>query len=162
MSGIAQLIDRMTEFYAADPRRTAHFLKVYAYAKTIAELEGASAHTRLVTEAAAVVHDIGIKPSEQKYGSSAGHYQELEGPPLAREMLCALGFAGDVVERVCHLVGHHHTYDAIDGDDYRFLVEADLLVNIAEEGIDKAHAYATCEKLFRSLSAIAFLHRLFR
>lgn len=161
MNRIAQLIDSMTAYYANDPRRTAHFLKVYAYAKTIAHLEEANDATRLIIEAAAVVHDIGIKVSEQKYHSSAGKYQELEGPPLAREMLNSLGFSQEVTERVCFLVGHHHSYADIDGEDYRILVEADLLVNIQEDGISAESAYAACDKLFRSPSAIAFLHRLF-
>lgn len=161
MSSIAALIDCMTAYYAKDQRRTAHFLKVYAYAKTIAHLEQVNDQTRLIIEAAAVVHDIGIKASEQKYGSSAGKYQELEGPPLARDMLSGLGFSQEITERVCYLVGHHHTYSDIDGADYRILVEADWIVNIAEDGICAESAYKACEKIFRTPSAIAFLHRLF-
>ncbi|MFA9381781.1 MAG: phosphohydrolase, partial [Acetanaerobacterium sp.] len=107
------------------------------------------------------VHDIGIKASEEKYGSCAGNYQELEGPPLAKEMLTRLGFDPDVTERVCYLVGHHHTYSGINADDYRMLVEADLIVNIQEDDITAESAYAACGKYFRSKSAIAFLHRLF-
>ncbi len=161
MNSIARLIDCMTAYYAKDLRRTAHFLKVYAYAKTIAHLEKANEQTQLIVEASAVVHDIGIKVSEQKYDSSAGKYQELEGPPLARDMLSRLGFSQEITERVCYLVAHHHTYTDIDGDDYRILVEADLIVNIAEDGICAESAYKACEKIFRSPSAIAFLHRLF-
>lgn len=161
MNSIARLIDCMTAYYAKDLRRTAHFLKVYAYAKTIAHLEKVNEQTQLIVEAAAVVHDIGIKVSEQKYDSSAGKYQELEGPPLARDMLSGLGFSHEITERVCYLVAHHHTYTDIDGDDYRILVEADLIVNIAEDGICAESAYKACEKIFRSPSAIAFLYRLF-
>ena len=35
-----------------------------------------------------------------------------------------------VTERVAYLIGHHHTYDKIEGMDYQILVEADFLVNI--------------------------------
>ena len=36
-------------------------------------------------------------------------------------------------ERICYLIGHHHTYDKIDGTDYQILVDADFLVNLYEE-----------------------------
>ena len=29
------------------------------------------------------------------------------------------------VERICFIIGHHHTYKAIDGLDFQILVEAD-------------------------------------
>lgn len=38
-------------------------------------------------ESAALLHDIGIKESERKYHSSAGHYQEIEGPAIAKCLL---------------------------------------------------------------------------
>ena len=75
--------------------------------------------TQLIIEAAAIVHDIGIKVCLEKYGSHAGHLQETEGPPLAEAMLASLGFDEDVIKRVSFLVGHHHTYDTIDGIDYK-------------------------------------------
>ena len=45
-----------------------------------------------------------------------------------------LGFAENVIERVCYLIGHHHTYTGIEGRDYQILVEADFLVNLYEDG----------------------------
>ena len=53
---------------------------------------------------------------------------------MARGMLMRLGFAKDVIERVCYLIGHHHTYTGIEGRDYQILVEADFLVNLYEDG----------------------------
>ena len=87
-----------------------------------------------ILEAAAYTHDIGIKPAEEKYGSSEGKLQEQEGPAVARGMLKRLGFAENVIERVCYLIGHHHTYTGIEGRDYQILVEADFLVNLYEDG----------------------------
>lgn len=49
-------------------------------------------------------------------------------------MLTALSWPQEVIDRVCYLVGHHHTYDNIDGMDYQILVEADFLVNLFEDG----------------------------
>ena len=59
---------------------------------------------------------------------------EKEGPAVARGMLMRLGFAENVIERVCYLIGHHHTYTGIEGRDYQILVEADFLVNLYEDG----------------------------
>jgi len=35
---------------------------------------------------ASILHDVGIKAAEEKHGSSAGHFQELEGPEIARKI----------------------------------------------------------------------------
>ena len=88
---IGKLICAMIDYNAGDPRRIQHFLKVYAYAKTIGEEEGISSKEQKILETAAVTHDIGIRNSEKKYHSSNGKYQEIEGPPEARKMLEELG-----------------------------------------------------------------------
>ena len=66
----------------------------------------------------------------EKYGKCDGKLQEQEGPIVAQKMLSQLGFENYMVERICFLIGHHHTYDNIDGLDYQALVEADFLVNL--------------------------------
>ena len=83
-------------------------------------------------ETAAVVHDIGILTAERKYDSSAGKYQELEGPAEAKDLLSGLGWPQEVIDRLCYLVGHHHAYANIDEPDDQILVEADFLVNLLE------------------------------
>ena len=83
-------------------------------------------------ETAAVVHDIGILTAKRKHGSSAGKYQELEGPAEAKSLLSGLGWPQEVIDRVCYLVWRHHTYTNIDGPDYQILAEADFLVNLLE------------------------------
>ena len=124
----------MIQYYRNDPKRIQHFTKVHSYAKLIGELSGMQGEELLTLEVAAYVHDIGIKVAEKKYGSSEGKLQEHEGPAVARGMLMRLGFAENVIERVCYLIGHHHTYTGIEGRDYQILVEADFLVNLYEDG----------------------------
>ena len=124
------LILSMMNYEKGCPQRIQHFLKVLSFSELIAQMEGLDGNTQEVLKSAAVVHDIGIRPSLKRYGSSAGQYQQLEGPPLARSLLEILGYDEKVIERVCYLVGHHHSYDEIDGEDYQILVEADFLVNI--------------------------------
>ena len=41
-------------------------------------------------------------------------------------MLETLDFEDSVIDRVCYLIAHHHTYTDINGLDYQILVEADF------------------------------------
>lgn len=158
---ISRVIDEMTLWYQGNPKRINHFLKVYAYAKAIGELEGLDEETRFILETTAVLHDIGIKIAEEKYGSGEGPLQEKEGAPAAREMLTALGFPEKVAERAAVLVGRHHTYTNVDGMDCQILLEADFLVN-AYEGNKSMDAIRTMdEKVFRTNTGKRFLARLF-
>ena len=69
----------MIQYEKGCPSRIQHFLKVHSFAKLIGELEGLDEHTQYILEATALVHDIGIKPAIEIYGSGAGPYQEKEG-----------------------------------------------------------------------------------
>ncbi len=140
----------MIEYYRKDSKRIQHFIKVSAFARLIAEAEGLDETKVELIEIAGLVHDIGIKISEIIYQSSAGKYQEIEGPKLAKELLLELGFEDEFIERVCYLVGHHHTYSAIDGLDFQILVEADFLVNIAEEEINEKNVVSIRDKYFKT------------
>ncbi len=131
---IGAVFDEMLRFDAGDARRIQHLIKVHAFARRIGQREGLNAQTQEKLEIAALTHDIGIRVCEAKYGSCTGQQQEAEGPPVAADMLARLGFSRAVVERVCFLIGHHHTYAGIDGADWQILVEADFLVNLYEDG----------------------------
>ena len=73
------LYQNMTAFYRGDPARIQHFVKVHSFAAYIGRQEGLSDALQAVLEAAALVHDIGILPAEEKYGSCDGKLQEQEG-----------------------------------------------------------------------------------
>ncbi len=150
MKVINRLIEEMISYYSGDPKRIQHFIKVHAFAKLIGETENLTEKELFTLETAAVVHDIGIKISEQKYGSCTGSQQETEGPPVAEKMLEKLGFESEIVKRVCWLVGHHHTYSGIDSMDYQILVEADFLVNLYEDGCSEKSLISAYEKIFRT------------
>ena len=134
MTRLDEPLYEMTRYDDKDVRRIQHFLKVHEFARLIGLAENLDPYTQEVLEAAAIVHDIGIHKAEEKYGRNTGKYQEMEGPGEARTMLTALSWPQEVIDRVCYLVGHHHTYDNIDGMDYQILVEADFLVNLFEDG----------------------------
>lgn len=148
----------MIAYYDGDPKRIQHFTKVHSYARLIGIGEELDDASLFILEAAAYTHNIGIRVAEEKYGRCDGKLQEQEGPIIAQKMLSQLGFENYIVERICFLIGHHHTYDNIDGLDYQILVEADFLVNLYEDdagnrAIDKAYKRIfkteTGKKIFR-------------
>ena len=156
-----KLIEKMMEYYAGDPKRVQHFLKVYEFAKLIGESEELEPEKLHILRTAAIVHDIGIKISEEKYGSSGGKYQEKEGPAVAEPMLRALRYNEAVIDRVLFLIAHHHTYTGIEGEDYQILVEADFLVNILEDGLAKEAALQAYQNIFKTESGKNICQEMF-
>ena len=157
----AQLTEAMIAYYGGDARRVLHFLAVYGFAKAIAEQEMLDDAVRELIEVAALTHDIGIKASIEKYGSYTASSQEEEGPHVARPLLESLGYSPELVDRVCYLIGHHHSYDSIDGVDYQILVEADFLVNIHGHSMEKESIAKIKCNIFRTAAGIRFLEKLY-
>lgn len=145
---IGLIIKKAIDYFGNDTKRINHFMKVYSFAKAIGELEGLSDREQSILEVTAVLHDIGIKNAEAKYNSSAGKYQEQEGPAVAQDILTEFDFDREFVERVKFLIGHHHTYDNIQGMDYQILVEADFIVNIYEDNMQKEAIENVINKIF--------------
>lgn len=156
-----ELIMAMCRYEAGCPERVQHFLKVYAFCQVIGRQEGIPAPVQQILETAAIVHDIGIRPSLKKYSSSAGAYQQIEGPAEAKKMLEELHYPAQMIERVSYLVGHHHTYQDIRGLDYQILVEADFLVNMFEEHMDAEQIRGVREKIFRTRTGKDLLDQMF-
>lgn len=126
------VIAAMKGVFGDDGRRIDHSMAVLGYA----ELIGASINAdAVVVVAAAILHDIGIKKSEELYGSSSAKYQEIEGPPVAREILVVLGLSPEKIDHVCGIIANHHT--ARDGevagtDEFMAIWDADWLVNLGD------------------------------
>ena len=150
-------ISAMIDYLKGNLHEVEHLLKVYGYAKAIGELEGLDARTQEILEIAAVVHDIGIPKAIEKYGSDAGPYQEELGPSEARRLLADIGCDEKLIERVCTLVGRHHTYTDVDGLDCRILLEADYLVNASFNHHSEKAILAARESFFRTEAGIRFL-----
>ena len=158
---ISSLIDEMIAYDKGDPRRIQHFMKVHDFARTIGQLEGLDEQTLYILESAAVVHDIGIHVCEEKYGSCEGKLQEKEGPAIAKKLLDRLGYEQKVINRICYLVGHHHTYTNIDGIDYQILVEADFLVNLYEDEVSLDAVRKAYQNIFKTESGRKICRNMF-
>ena len=140
-------------YNGADVVRIHHLLKVTGFADAISSVEISDEDTRYTLTVAAILHDIGIHEAERNYGSSAGPYQEKEGP--------AVGMPEDVIERVCWLIAHHHTMHPIGGIDHQILLEADFLVNAYEDGLSHAAVEAFCERIAKTKTGTDMIRALY-
>ena len=140
-----EVLQAMITFDAGDAKRIQHFLKVYTYATLLGRQEGLHAEVQQTLELAAILHDIGIHAAEAKYRL----LEEVSGIP------------NTMVERICYLIGHHHTYKDVDGADYQLLLEADFLVNAYEDALSPKAILAFREKVFRTASGTAMLNAVY-
>jgi len=92
---IQNVMHKMIIYFKDDARRINHALKVYGFASIICSHEQISVNEKNIVELAAILHDIGIKEAEIKYNSTAGKYQEIEGPPIAKQILIESGIPKD-------------------------------------------------------------------
>lgn len=158
---ISNVVSNMILYFGGDVKRINHAMKVHGFAKSIGELEGISEEKLKILEVAAILHDIGIKESERKYSSSAAKYQELEGPPVACNILKKFNLSKELMDRVCYLIGNHHTYSKIDDVDFQILVEADFIVNIFEDSIEKEQVQIIKQKYFKTNIGTSFIESMY-
>lgn len=158
---IEMIINEMMAYFQNDVRRINHALKVYGFAATLSGMEHLSDEKKTILLYAAVLHDIGIKEAERKYNSTSGRYQEIEGPPIAAEILERSGIPSAVAERVYFLIGNHHSYGKIDGLDFQILVEADFLVNIFEDQLGREAVESIGHKYFKTETGLALLRSMY-
>jgi hypothetical protein len=128
-------IEGMKDYFASE-RFIAHTLKVLEQAERIFEGEGVVGDfLRSTVVLGSIYHDIGIPEAVKKHSSMDAPYQEMEGPPVARELMRRIGVRPDILERVCRIVGAHHTREKVDGIDFQIIWEADFIVNVDEKNI---------------------------
>lgn len=158
---IQEALSAMVTYETGSPKRIQHFIKVYTFSKLIGLREGLDPQTQLILETTAAVHDIGIRKSLEVYGSYTGKTQEELGPAEADALLTSIGFPREIIDRVCWIVGRHHTYTDIQGLDYQILVEADFLVNLYENGSSKETAREVLYRVFVTESGKDILRNMF-
>lgn len=70
---IAQILNKMIAASNGNIHEIDHLLRVWAYARTIGELEGLDAETQYLLEVAAITHDIACPLCREKYGNTNGN-----------------------------------------------------------------------------------------
>jgi len=120
----------MKRYFKNDFKRIGHASRVARYAEQIGKLEGGNLAVIL---SAAYLHDIGILQAEKNYGSTAAHYQEKEGPPIAKDILIKLGAREELIDEVCDIIGHHHHPRSDETLNFKVVYDADLVENMDEK-----------------------------
>ena len=125
-----RVIEEMKKVFQEVPYSIDHTLRVLENAEAIMEGEKIKENDRELISIAAILHDIGAIEAQRKHGSMEAHYQEIEGPKITRRILEDLRYDTNRIDRICYIVGNHHTPSKIDGIDFQILWEADLLENM--------------------------------
>ncbi len=134
---ISMIMEKMITVSCGNIHDIEHFVKVWSYAKTIGELEGLDSETQFLLETEALTHDITCPVCRKKYGNANGKLQEKQSPALIIAFFSDTDLTESLVERVSYVVGHHHTYDGVDGLDWQILLEADYIVNASESAYSR-------------------------
>ena len=160
-TSVSEIAVRMIEYSEGNCHDISHLLKVWSFARMIAEREGVPEKERKTAEIAALVHDIACPLCRRKYGSADGKHQEEEGVILAEEFLREFRLPGEMKERIVWLVGHHHTLTEIQGIDYQILIEADYLVNADESGFSRENIENTRDRIFCTATGRRLLESIY-
>ena len=127
----AQIVRTLIEYLGPDDRRIEHALRVLYHSERI--MQGKPDCDMEVVVACGLLHDIGIKVSEEKLGYNNGKTQEEYGPPVAEKLLCSIGFPPEKTEKVKQIIGNHHSPSKYDYPELEVLKEADRIVNRDED-----------------------------
>lgn len=122
-----QLIKTLVDFFEDDYRRICHAIEVLKHAESCAK-DYPEADEEIVI-ASAILHDVGIKPSEMELGYNNGKTQEQYGPAIASALLEAISFDSDKTHKVAEIIGNHHSPSRYDYVELKILKIADGIVN---------------------------------
>ncbi len=155
-----KLITQMKAVFDTDQKRIDHALSVLNHAGYILADEGGDP---IVVKAAAILHDIGIHEAEKKHNSAAGKYQEIEGPPIARQIMADLDLDDKTIDHVCKIITNHHSAKDIDTIEFQILWDADWLINFPDEfaGGDKDATAKRIDRIFKTKTGRQMATKLF-
>ena len=119
------------------------------------EIHGEEGGNPNVIRAAAILHDIGIPRAREVHGSSSGQYQEIEGPPIAREILIRNEVPPEMVDHICGIVANHHSDEdpqIVNTIEFKILWDADWLVNFPNRNreMTSSEKEAAIEETFKT------------
>ena len=120
----------LVDHFENDFRRITHALEVLNHSEKI--MENTESYDYDILTASALLHDIGIKQSEEVLGYNNGKTQEEYGPPIAEELLNSINFPLEKTTKVCEIIGNHHSRSRYDYIELKILKEADRIVNKLE------------------------------
>lgn len=151
---IDKAIEEMKLVFKDIPYGIDHTSRVLRNAEIIMDGEAISGAIRETILLASILHDIGAIEAQKKHGSMEGHFQEIEGPEIAQSILERTGVPNETINRICYIVGHHHTPSKIDGIDFQVVWEADYLeyLQFGEKGVESDALYQKILENFQTPS----------
>ncbi len=158
---VSQIMEKMIRLSYGNIHDIEHFVKVWSYAKTIGELENLDPEIQFILEAEAVTHDIACPVCREKYGNTNGKLQEKESPALIAAFFANTDLSESEIERVSFVVGHHHTYEGVDGLDWQILLEADYIVNASESGYTKGNIQSFLKRHTKTTAGKKLIQEVF-
>ncbi|MDD2542267.1 MAG: HD domain-containing protein [Desulfuromonadaceae bacterium] len=126
----ARVAKLLVDYFENDFRRISHALEVLKHSEII--MENAECCDYEILVASALLHDIGIKQSEEILGYNNGKTQEEYGPPVAEKLLNSISFPHGKILKVCEIIANHHSPSRYDYVELKILKEADRIVNKLE------------------------------
>ena len=160
-AAISDIALKMTLISGGNLHDINHFMKVWAFARTIGERELHDEKTLAVLETAAILHDIACPLCREKYGSALPDKQEAEGGPVAEAFLKEFALPEDFIARVVWLVAHHHTLSGVETPEHRILLEADYLVNACEAGHSREAILSAEKTIFCTQTCLRLLRDMY-
>jgi len=127
----ARIIKLMIDYFDNDYRRIEHSLRVLYHCETI--MTKYESYDLEILIASTILHDIGIKKSEQELGYNNGKTQEKYGPDIAEELLNSIEFPKAKIEIVKNIIGNHHSVSRYNYVELEILKQADKIVNRNEK-----------------------------
>ena len=121
-----KIIIEMKEVFKEIPFGIDHTLKVLKNAEDIMNGENIRDEHKEFISITAILHDIGAAEAQKKYGTIDGDYHEKKGPAVAKEILKKVGYNKNI-DRICFIIGNHHTTSKIDGLVFQIYWIADLI-----------------------------------
>ena len=123
----AKISRLLINYFGYDNNRIEHALRVLYHSESI--MTKYDNCDQEVVIACALLHDIGIKISEEKFGYNDGKTQEEFGPGVAEELLASISFPAEKIKKVKEIIGNHHSKSRYDYIELVILKEADKRVN---------------------------------
>ena len=103
-------ISRDIAFYSkGHMRELDRLLRVWGFAREIADGEALSRRERYALEVAALTHNIAYPLCRETYGSEDPALQAREGAALVRDFLRDADMPAEQLERIVYLVSRHHS-----------------------------------------------------
>jgi HD superfamily phosphodiesterase len=130
-----EILKKMMSYFEYDNNHINHTYRVLCYAEELSKylLTAKIKDINLdVIIYSAILHDIGIPACKKKFNSIEGQLQEIEGPPIAREILESFSIDEEIIKEVCNIVGSHHSVGEIETTNFKIIWDADWLVNLPD------------------------------